>query len=95
MNWHIWQQCNAMIHQGKNKSKEGNTEDDHMGSKVQIGNLKKVYVALLLTEPFVVVFLILFLGTLLQADPCLCSLLIHTLNRSRVFNLRLYEKKNV
>ena len=79
-----------MIHQGKNKSKEGNTEDDHMGSKVQIGNLKKVYVALLLTEPFVVVFLILFLGTLLQVDPCLCSLLIHALNKNSALEISKY-----
>ena len=77
-----------MIHQGKNKSKEGNTEDDHMGSKVQIGNLKKVYVALLLTEPFVVVFLILFLGTLLQVDPCLCS--FHALNKNSALKINNY-----
>ena len=95
MNWHIWQQCNAMVHQGRINSEEGILKMITWEVKCRIGNLKKVYVALLLTEPFVVVFLILFLGTLLQADPCLCSLLIHTLNRSRVFNLRLYEKKNV
>ena len=90
MNWHIWQQCNAMIHQGRIKSEEGIPKMITWEVKCRIGNLKKVFVALLLTQPFVVVFLILFLGTLLQVDPFLCSLLIHAPNSNSALKINKY-----